>query len=198
MGIKNTEVLEAMYQVPRHLFVEEALASRAWENTALPIGYGQTISQPYIVARMVQAILRDDRVPLRRVLEIGTGCGYQSVIISRFCEQVYTIDRIGAMVSRARERFYSLRYNNIRAMCGDGSGGWEQYAPYDAILVSAAAPVVSHSLLEQLDESGRLVAPVGENGVAQRLMCFTRTARTWREEYLEMVSFVPLLGGVQA
>lgn len=193
MGVTTASILDAIRETPRHLFVDEALASRAYENAALPIGHCQTISQPYIVARMTEAVLNES--PLRRVLEVGTGCGYQSVILARFAEQVYTVDRIATMIKRARERFYTLKCNNIRALHADGTLGWERYAPYDAIVVSAAPERVPQPLLAQLAVYGRLVIPVGVPG-RQRLMRILRTGKGYHEECLNDVSFVSMHSGL--
>jgi len=193
MGIQSRQVLEVIKSTPRHLFVDEALASRAYENTALPIGYNQTISQPYIVARMVESVLVSGSMD--KVLEIGTGCGYQSVILAQFARQVYTLERIEPLLSRARERFYALKYNNIRAMHGDGTQGWPKYAPFDAVVVSAAPVGVPTALLDQLTVNGRLVIPVGKSG-DQKLLLITRTEQGFEEERLDWVSFVPMLEGL--
>jgi len=194
MGIKSDRVLEAIRSTPRHIFIDEALASRAYDNTALPIGYNQTISQPYIVARMTEVLL-DNRVRLENVLEIGTGCGYQTVILSKFAKQVSTIERIDALLSKARERFYTLKCRNIRATNGDGSQGWPEHAPFDGILVTAAPVGVPPLLLEQLAENGRLVIPVGKSG-NQSLLLITRTENGYAEKKLDAVSFVPMVGGI--
>jgi len=194
MGIKSERVLEAIRSTPRHIFVDEALSSRAYDNTALPIGYNQTISQPYIVARMTEALL-DSRNPLKNVLEIGTGCGYQTVILSKFAKQVSTIERIDALLSKARERFYALKCRNIRARNGDGTQGWAEYAPYDGIIVTAAPIGVPPMLLEQLADNGRLIIPVGKSG-EQSLLLITRTENGYAEKKLDVVSFVPMLEGI--
>lgn len=194
MGIKSERVLEAIRSTPRHIFVDEALSSRAYDNTALPIGYNQTISQPYIVARMTEALL-DSRKPLENVLEIGTGCGYQTVILSKFAKQVSTIERIDALLSKARERFYALKCRNIRARNGDGTQGWAEYAPYDGIIVTAAPIGVPPMLLEQLSDNGRLIIPVGKSG-EQSLLLITRTENGYAEKKLDVVSFVPMLEGI--
>ena len=194
MGIQSEPVLEAIRSTPRHIFVDEALSSRAYDNTALPIGFNQTISQPYIVARMTEALL-EGRNELQNVLEIGTGCGYQTVILSKFAKQVSTIERIDALLGKARERFYSLKCRNIRARNGDGNLGWPEYAPYDAILVAAAPIGVPRQLLEQLAINGRLVIPVGKAG-EQSLLLIIRTDSGYTERRLDSVSFVPMLEGV--
>ena len=194
MGISSEQILEAVRNVPRHIFVDEALASRAYDNTALPIGYNQTISQPYIVARMTE-ILLDGQPMLDNVLEIGTGCGYQTVILSRFARQVSTIERIDALLGKARERFYTLGCRNIRAMNGDGNLGWPEHAPYDGILVAAAPIGVPERLLEQLAVNGRLVIPVGKSG-QQELLQIRRTDGGYVEKRLDHVSFVPMVEGL--
>jgi protein-L-isoaspartate(D-aspartate) O-methyltransferase len=194
MGIKSEHILEAIKNTPRHIFIDEALASRAYDNTALPIGYNQTISQPYIVAKMTEALL-DGGQQMENVLEIGTGCGYQTLILSMFAKQVSTIERIGALLGKARERFYSLKCRNIRAMNGDGNLGWPDFAPYDGILVGAAPVGIPHQLLDQLTFNGRLVIPVGKSG-SQELLLITRTEDGFKEKRLDTVSFVPMLEGL--
>ncbi len=193
MGIKSAAVLKSIESTPRHLFVDEALASRAYDNTALPIGFNQTISQPYIVARMVEAVAAEG--PLGRVLEIGTGCGYQAVILAQFAKEVYTLERINSLLMRARERFYALKYNNIRAIHADGTDGWPEYAPYDAIIVSAATVEVPDAWRQQLVVGGKLVTPVG-GSQEQKLLLITRMQDRFAEQLLDWVSFVPLLEGM--
>ena len=193
MGIKSEKILELVKNTPRHLFVDEALASRAYDNTALPIGYNQTISQPYIVAKMTEALL-DGSESLDNVLEIGTGCGYQTVILSKFARQVSTIERIQALLAKARERFYTLKCRNIRAKNGDGNLGWPEFSPYDGILVSAAPVGIPPQLLDQLSLNGRLVIPVGKSG-SQELLQISRTEDGFVEKRLDTVSFVPMLEG---
>jgi len=193
MGIQSAEVLEVMRMVPRHLFVDEALASRAYENTALPIGYGQTISQPYTVARMTEAIIRAG--PVDTVLEVGGGSGYQAAVLANFARRVYSVERIAVLVTRLRRRLDALGYRNILVRHGDGSVGWPEYAPYDAILIAAASAVIPVAALEQLRVGGRLVMPVGEPG-RQQLLLVTRREEGFDEEPLEPVSFVPMLEGV--
>lgn len=193
MGIQSESVLEVIRNTPRHLFVDEALSSRAYENTALPIGYNQTISQPYIVAKMTEALINGGR--LQKILEIGTGCGYQTVILAQFCDKVYTLERIDALLGRARENFYKLKYRNIRAKHGDGNAGWPEYAPYDGIIVTAAPIGVPATLLDQLAVNGRLVIPVGKSG-EQALLLITRTEEGYQKQRLDWVSFVPMLEGV--
>jgi protein-L-isoaspartate(D-aspartate) O-methyltransferase len=193
MGIQSETVLEVIKNTPRHIFIDEALASRAYENTALPIGYNQTISQPYIVARMIEALIAGRTV--RSVLEIGTGCGYQSVILAQLVERVYSIERIGALLQKARAHFQTLGIYNIHTRHGDGTTGWPEYAPYDGIIVSAAPVGVPDTLLRQLAMSGRLIIPVGQAG-EQQLLAITRTAAGYEEERLDWVSFVPMVQGV--
>lgn len=194
MGIVSEPILEAIKSTPRHLFVDEALSSRAYDNTALPIGYNQTISQPYIVARMTEALIENNGA-LQNVLEIGTGCGYQTLILSRFAKQVSTIERIDALLAKARERFYALKCRNIRARNGDGNLGWPEHAPFDAILVTAAPLGVPKQLMEQLSVNGRLVIPVGKSG-EQSLLLITRTENGYTEKRLDSVSFVPMIEGI--
>jgi len=191
--IHNESVLEVMRSTPRHIFVDEAMATRAYEDTALPIGSGQTISQPYIVARMTEALL--DAGPLEKVLEIGTGSGYQTAILSRLVKRVYSVERIEALQQQARLRFQELGLRNIRLHYSDGNWGWDQYAPYDGILVTAAPAKVPKPLFDQLKIGGRLVIPVGEQEGAQHLLVVTRTEEGFDSETLDLVSFVPLLGG---
>jgi protein-L-isoaspartate(D-aspartate) O-methyltransferase len=189
-GIHDERVLKAMSEVPRHLFIEEALAHRAYEDTALPIGHGQTISQPYIVALMTQALIAAGRP--RKVLEIGTGCGYQTAILAKLCDQVYTVERLEPLATAARRRLRQLGFLNIHFRLDDGGLGWAQYAPFDAILVAAAATDVPPALLDQLATGGRLVIPV-VNRSAQDLQLVQRTADGLKTESLERVTFVPLV-----
>jgi protein-L-isoaspartate(D-aspartate) O-methyltransferase len=193
MGVASEAVLNAIRHTPRHLFVDEALASRAYENTALPIGFGQTISQPYVVAQMTEALLSSGS--LARVLEIGAGCGYQSAILARLAGQVYAVERIEALANRLRTRLYELGIRNVRVRHGDGFLGWAEYAPFDAILVAAAATEVPPALLDQLTEGGRLIIPIGP-AERQALLLVTRCTDRLGERVLERVSFVPLLEGV--
>lgn len=191
-GITDTLVLAAMGVVPRHLFIDEALASRAYEDTALPIGFGQTISNPYIVARMTE-LARNGR-ELNRVLEIGTGCGYQAAVLGQVAREVVSIERIAALVGQTRKRQRELRFNNIKLKHGDGMHGYSEGAPYDAILIAAAFGSVPENLKMQLAEGGRLVMPLGDDN--QVLLVVTRIGNDFREEKLEAVKFVPLLPGV--
>ena len=192
-GIQNPFILQVIKDVPRHIFVDEALASRAYENTALPIGHGQTISQPYVVALMTQALFAG-REKLTRVLEIGTGCGYQTAVLAHLAERVYSVERIPALHRKARERLQVLGFQNVRLKLGDGHNGWQLHAPYDAILVTAAPSGVPKDLLAQLGAGGRLVIPVGDNDV-QRLVLITEESGNFTEEFLDYVSFVPMRDG---
>ncbi len=191
-GIKSLEVLDAMRATPRHIFVDEALASRAYEDTALPIGYSQTISQPYIVAKMSEVLLLSGS--LSKVLEIGTGSGYQAAILARLVKEVYSVERIEPLIRQARARFQELKLRNIRLQFDDGISGWPEYGPYDGIIATAAPQEVPMSLLEQLTLGGRLIIPIGKQGV-QNLMLYTRTEEGVEEEFIEQVSFVPMLSG---
>lgn len=189
-GITDQEVLDSIRAVPRHVFIDEALASRAYEDTALPIGYGQTISQPYIVARMCQC-LRAGRRP-QKVLEIGTGSGYQTAVLSRLAEQVYSVERIDALLKRARLLLRRLGVLNVQFRHADGSHGWEEHAPFDGIVVSAAPAEIPPALLAQLAPGGRLVIPVGEAS-RQELLVIQRNESEFTRERLELVNFVPLV-----
>jgi len=188
-GIRDTAVLEAIGKLPRHLFMDEALASRAYEDTALPIGHGQTISQPYIVARMTELLLADGA---RRVLEIGTGSGYQTAVLCALTQEVYSVERIEPLHKSARRCLQELGYRNFRLKLSDGSDGWPEYAPYDAILVTAAAAEVPTALLAQLAPAGRLLIPVG-NVARQELLSIRQTADGIVREQIELVNFVPLI-----
>lgn len=192
-GIKNLEVLDRVRNVPRHIFVDEAIASRAYEDTALPIGFGQTISQPYIVARMSEALLEGG--PLHNVLEVGTGCGYQTAVLSGLVGRIFTIERIEPLLKRAKERLKELGVKNVRFRHGDGSMGWAANSPYDGILVAAAPLRVPEALIEQLAVGGRLIMPVGPEG-QQELVRITKREQKLDRQALGPVAFVPLLGGV--
>ncbi len=192
-GIRDERVLEALRAVPRHIFVDEALASRAYEDTALPIGAGQTISQPFVVARMTEALVAGGT--LDRVLEIGTGCGYQTAIISRFAKQVYSVERIQNLLAQARQRMHDLKIHNVQLRHGDGEKGWPEHAPFDGILVAAAPASVPTALIDQLADGGRLVIPVGHGG-SQDLKLITRSGDQLDEQILERVAFVPLVSGL--
>ena len=193
MGITSESVLASIRSTPRHIFVDEALASRAYDNTALPIGHNQTISQPYIVARMTEALL--DVENLDKVLEIGTGCGYQTAILAQFARQVYSIERIDALLANARERLHSLNHHNIKVRHGDGTQGWPENAPYQGILVTAAPAGIPEALLEQLAVGGRMIIPIGHSG-EQKLLSIARTGDGFIEKSLDLVSFVPMLTGM--
>ena len=191
-GICNENVLQVMRSTPRHLFIDEALASRAYEDTALPIGHGQTISQPYIVARMTEVLLVGP--PVKRVLEVGTGCGYQTAVLAQLIDQVFTVERIAPLQEQAKQRLAKLQLRNIVFRTTDGHWGWNEFAPYDAILVTAAPEEVPEELLLQLNEGGRLVIPVGQAG-QQRLFVIRRVDDDFHHEALDWVSFVPLVKG---
>jgi protein-L-isoaspartate(D-aspartate) O-methyltransferase len=192
-GIKDEVVLSAISAIPRHIFVDEALSIRAYEDVSLPIGFGQTISQPYIVARMSE-ILRNGK-PLGNVLEIGTGCGYQTAVLSRLAKEVYSVERIRPLVMKARGHLRELKCINVKLDHADGNMGLPQLAPFDAILVTAAASHIPQDLLDQLAIGGRLVIPVGTD--EQILYLVERVSQLdYRQTKLEPVKFVPLLGGV--
>ena len=191
-GITNLSVLDRIRNVPRHIFVDEALGSRAYEDTALPIGFGQTISQPYIVARMTEALLEGG--PLASVLEVGTGCGYQTAVLAPLVDRIYTIERIEPLITRAKERIKELGIRNVRFRHGDGSQGWKANAPFDGILVAAAPLVIPEELIKQLKVGGRLLVPVGGEG-EQELIRITRKEQRVERQSLGPVAFVPLLGG---
>lgn len=192
-GIENDKVLEVMRSMPRHLFVDEALAQRAYEDDALPIGHGQTISQPFIVARMTE-ILLSRGIP-DKVLEVGTGSGFQAAVLSRLVSQVYSVERIVALQIQARELFHKLNFNNIALKHTDGSWGWPQNGPYPAIIVTAAPEQVPDALLEQLAVGGIMIIPVGGQAGGQKLLQITREIDGYVEEELDGVYFVPLLKG---
>jgi protein-L-isoaspartate(D-aspartate) O-methyltransferase len=189
-GIVDPNTIEAMLTVPRHLFVDDAMQGRAYGDHPLPIGAGQTISQPYIVATMTQALelSADDKV-----LEIGTGSGYQAAVLSRICSQVYTVERINSLLARARKVFDRLRYYNIRAKLDDGTMGWPENGPYDAIIVTAGGPEIPVPLIEQLSEGGRLIIPVGDQNV-QELQLVRKTEGQVEIVSLASVRFVDLVG----
>ncbi|MDO8465342.1 MAG: protein-L-isoaspartate(D-aspartate) O-methyltransferase [Gallionella sp.] len=191
-GIKDEAVLAAMFEVPRHLFVDEALASRAYDDVSLPINFNQTISQPYIVARMTEVLRAGDH-PLNRVLEIGTGCGYQAAVLAQVAKEVYTVERIRPLYERARKQLSGLKLRNVSVRYADGSAGLPEIAPFDGIVMAAAAPVLSAVLREQLAVGGRMILPVGVQ--EQWLYLVERDAQGFRETRLEPVKFVPLLTG---
>lgn len=190
-GIQNQDVLDMMRNTPRHLFVDEALASRAYEDTALPIGYNQTISQPYIVAAMTELVIVNRPC---KVLEVGTGSGYQAAILSGLVDKIYTVERIEPLLTLARQRFRRLGLRNIRAAHNDGTVGWPDFSPYDAIIVTAASENVPDALLHQLAANGRLIIPVGLRD-KQLLTVITRNGDVFEQEDLDPVTFVPLLKG---
>lgn len=192
-GVRDEKVLAAMMAVPRHLFVEEALASRAYEDTALPLGLQQTISQPFVVARMIE-LLRAGR-ELGKTLEVGTGCGYQAAVLSHVATEVYSVERLRHLLDLARNNLRHLRLPNVRLKHADGSVGLREAAPYDTIIVAAAAPKIPPALVEQLGEGGRMVLPVG--AAEQVLVMIERTSRGIRETRLSPVRFVPLLPGTE-
>ncbi|MEO5573856.1 MAG: protein-L-isoaspartate(D-aspartate) O-methyltransferase [Gammaproteobacteria bacterium] len=192
-GIRHQGLLDVMRDTPRHIFVDEALASRAYEDTALPIGHGQTISQPYVVARMTEALLNSG--PLNKVLEVGTGSGYQAAILAQLAGEVFSVERIDALLQYARTRLAALKLRNIHVKHTNGSWGWPDHAPYDAIIVTAAPAELPQALLEQLGAQGRLIIPVGERG-SQDLILLKRTPQGYEQENLGKVSFVPLRAGV--
>jgi protein-L-isoaspartate(D-aspartate) O-methyltransferase len=190
-GIRNPSVLEAIRQIPRHLFVDEALAHRAYEDTALPIGFNQTISQPYTVARMTELLLEQGA---RRILEVGTGSGYQTAVLCSLASEVYSVERIDPLLKSARRCLQEIGLRNYRLHHSDGSLGWPEYAPYDAIIVTAAAAELPHALLNQLVPGGTLVAPVGTSE-RQELIRIRLTPEGIEQEKLEMANFVPLVHG---
>ena len=192
-GITRFEVLEAIRSVPRHLFVDEALAHRSYEDTALPIGYGQTLSQPYVVARMSELALAQGRP--RKMLELGSGSGYQSAILASLVDEICAIERIKPLLERARKQLRALRVRNVRLRHGDGLDGWASEAPFDLILGAAAPEHLPTQLLEQLAPGGRLILPVG--GERQQLMMVTGTPEGYVEEVIEEVNFVPMVRGVR-
>jgi protein-L-isoaspartate(D-aspartate) O-methyltransferase len=191
-GIRNEDVLGQIRSVPRHLFVDEALASRAYEDTALPIGLGQTISQPWVVARMTEALL--EGFTGEKVLEIGTGCGYQTAILAPLVKQIYTVERIREIMRKTQERLFHLDIYNVKFRPGDGWEGWPKYGPYDGIIVTAAADELPEKLLQQLAPGGRMIIPVGPSG-CQDLLQVTRMNDHFEEVNLGAVSFVPLVHG---
>jgi protein-L-isoaspartate(D-aspartate) O-methyltransferase len=194
-GIADERILERMRNVPRHLFVDEALASYAYEDKVLPLGYGQTISQPYIVALMTSGLI-SGKTKLDKILEIGTGCGYQTAVLAPFVRHIYSVERIRPLLQRAQQTLRQLKINNISLRHADGGHGWRSQAPFDGILVAAAPEQIPRELLEQLDEGGRLVIPAGRRG-RQSLLCVTRRGTEFREREITDVSFVPLLEGTE-
>jgi len=193
-GIRNETVLAAMAAVPRHVFVEEALASRAYEDTALPLGMGQTISQPYVVARMIELLL-NGRTTLGKTLEVGAGCGYQAAVLAQLTNEVYAVERIGPLLEKAKANMRTLQQFNVRLKHADGQFGLPEASPFDSIIVAAAGGKVPQALLEQLALGGRLVLPVGT--AEQYLSFIERTPQGYIETRLDAVRFVPLLAGTQ-
>jgi protein-L-isoaspartate(D-aspartate) O-methyltransferase len=193
-GVKDEVVLKAMAEIPRHIFVDEALASRAYDDLALPIGFGQTISNPLTVARMVE-LARGGR-SLVKVLEIGTGCGYQAAVLSRVAGEVYSLERLAGLISKSRVRLRELGLRNIKLKHGDGHAGLKEHGPFDAIVMSAAATHLPETLAEQLEEGGRMVLPLGTK--EQRLVLVVRHATGFEQSVLDEVKFVPLMAGVSA
>jgi protein-L-isoaspartate(D-aspartate) O-methyltransferase len=192
-GIKDERVLRAVATVPRHIFVDEALSSRAYEDSALPIGLSQTISQPWVVARMTEALLESGKP--QKVLEVGTGSGYQAAILSLLVPQVFTVERIEELLKQARRRFHSLAMNNIISRHSDGHIGWASQAPFDGIIVTAAATEIPLELTDQLADGGVLVLPLERNGM-QRLLSIHKTEEGLEEKDLGGVIFVPMLSGL--
>jgi protein-L-isoaspartate(D-aspartate) O-methyltransferase len=193
LGIRDEIVLATMGEVPRHVFVDEALASRAYEVISLPLGFGQTISSPYTVARMTE--LARAGGTLGKVLEIGTGCGYQAAVLARLAKEVYSIERLAPLLTKARKHFREVRATNVRVRHGDGHAGMPEVAPFDAIVMAAAATHVPEALLEQIALGGRMIFPKVQNG-EQWLFVIERTAHGYTEKKMEQVRFVPLLPGV--
>jgi protein-L-isoaspartate(D-aspartate) O-methyltransferase len=195
-GISNQKVLDTIRATPRHIFLDEALAHRAYEDSSLPIGFQQTLSQPYIVARMTELLLANG--PRERVLEVGTGSGYQTAILAQHVGRVFSVERIRPLQEKARKRLRHLGLHNVHLRHADGGMGWPERGPFDAILSAAAPEVVPAELLEQLAVGGRLVIPVGEQGKPQSLYVYDRHEDGIEEQCIEPVLFVPLVGGVVA
>lgn len=192
-GISSHKVLDVIRNTPRHIFMDEALASRAYEDTALPIGYNQTISQPYIVAKMTELLLESSG-RLAKVLEIGTGCGYQTAILAQLVDHVYSVERIAPLQKKAKDRLWELKLKNVSYSHSDGGWGWPDHAPYDGILVAAAPPEIPEMLLQHMSVGGVMVIPIG-SGSAQQLQRVIRTESGYEVERLEPVMFVPFLSG---
>ena len=192
-GIRDPTVLEIFRNLPRHLFVDEAMASRVYDDVSLPIGHGQTISKPYIVARMTEAL--NSKGTLDKVLEVGTGCGYQTAVLAKLCVQVFSIERIDALLVKTRQRLFDMDIHNVRYKHGDGGQGWPEYAPFDGILVAAAPAGIPSALLDQLAIDGRMVIPVGVSS-EQELMMLERTKSGFEEHRLQAACFVPFRGGI--
>lgn len=195
-GVTHPEILQVIRNMPRHLFVDEAMSNRAYEDCALPIGYGQTISQPLIVARMTEAVLGGPDEPRpEKVLEIGTGSGYQAAILAMLVKQVFTVERLEPLYKKANQLLHRLRLSNVRCAYSDGTAGWPENAPYDAIVVTAAPEAIPEALYEQLAVGGRMIAPLGRAGSVQRLTVIQKTPDGSVLEEGELVSFVPFLPG---
>lgn len=192
-GIENQQVLDVIAITPRHIFIDEALAHRAYEDSSLPIGNGQTISQPYIVAKMTELLLAEG--PLNKVLEIGTGSGYQTAILAPLVKKLYSVERIEPLLNKARLRIQQLKLNNVNFKLSDGHWGWPQFGPYDGIIAAAAPENIPQDLLEQMSDGGRMILPVG--GKKQTLILVTRQGDHWKREVLEEVNFVPFLAGIK-
>lgn len=192
-GINHHSILDAMRNVPRHLFMDDALASRSYEDTSLPIGHGQTISQPYIVAKMTELLV--DQRHLKNILEIGTGCGYQTAVLSQLVEHVNTVERIEPLYKQAKNRLWKLGIRNVSYLHSDGGWGWQDKAPFDGILVAAASPEIPEKLLRQMAVGGIMLIPIGKKGGVQELQRVLRTEAGYEVECLEPVNFVPFLSG---
>ena len=197
-GIQDAGVLAAVNKVERHLFVDEAFAHRAYEDTALPLGLGQTISQPYIVARMIECLRADGR-SLGKTLEIGTGCGYQAAVLAGLTKEVYSVERLGGLIDRAKVNLRTIKCFNVRLKHGDGYLGIPEAAPFDSIILAAAAPEVPEALLQQMAVGGRMVMPFGActESAVQRMLLIERTEGSWTKQLLDPVKFVPMLPGVE-
>ncbi len=191
-GIRNEDLLEVITEMPRHIFVDEALAHRAYEDKALPIGHNQTISQPYVVARMTEALLKYG--PLKKVLEIGTGSGYQAAVLAQLADRVFSVERIHALHEKARDKMKLLKIRNVQLRCADGVLGWPERGPFDGIIVTASPRKVPPELLSQLSTDGRMIIPIGDDEV-QELRLITKTAEGFRTEVLDTVKFVPMVAG---
>ena len=191
-GISDEKVLDVISEIPRHLFVDEALAHRAYEDTSLPIGFNQTISQPYVVAKMTEALVCGP--PTRRVLEIGTGSGYQTAVLAELVDEVFSVERISGLVKRARRILGDMGYQNISLKHADGILGWESQAPFDSIIITASPRIVPDSLLNQLADNGSVIAPVGDDN-KQDLVLFKKAGADFNKTIMEPVKFVPLLAG---
>ncbi len=191
-GIQDEHILDVISETPRHAFIDEALAHRAYEDTALPIGFNQTISQPYVVAKMTEALLADG--PIENVLEVGTGSGYQTAVLARLVPKVYTVERISGLLNRAKELLGTIGYRNIQFKHADGGMGWPERGPFDAIIVTASPRVIPEALIEQLSPTGRMLVPVGEARL-QELVLVQRNGDEIEQQVLEAVRFVPLLSG---